>query len=82
MKVNMSWTDKIPAAFGQADKKFAEHPSDSEAAIKLLEAAHEQGVGRDDYLSEIKSWLKSQGCRTDHIKEEIDKVEDIGSYLK
>lgn len=78
----MSWKEKIPGAFGCADKKFARHALDSARAAELLAEANKEGVGFGEYLSEIESWLKSQGCSPDHIRREIIFVKDLSSYLK
>ena len=78
----MGWKDKIPGSFGSADKKFAGHANDCERAAELLEAANKADVGLNEYLTEIEKWLKSEGCSAAHIQQEMEKVKDIGRYLK
>lgn len=78
----MDWKDKIPGSFGAVDKKFAGHALDCERAVELLEAANKADVGLKEYLTEIENWLKSEGCRDNHIQREMKKVKDIGRYLK
>lgn len=78
----MDWKNKIPGSFGMVDKKFAGHAFDCERAAELLVAANKADVGLKEYLAEIENWLKSVGCNSDHIQEEMKKVKDIGHYLK
>jgi precorrin-3B methylase len=77
----MSWTSRISGCFGVADKKFALHASDTLRAAEMLKAASEENVGWDEYVNEIKSWLKSQGCEKNHIEEQMERVKDIRNYL-
>lgn len=78
----MSWKDRIPGAFGCADKQFSGHAYDSERAAELLVAANKENVGYRDYLAGIEDWLRSEGCSQQHINQEMAKVKDISSYLK
>lgn len=78
----MNWKKKIPGSFGSADKKLAGHALDCERAAELLEAANKADVGLSEYFAEIENWLKDQNCSDEHIQREMEKVKDIGYYLK
>ena len=77
----MSWKNKIPRAFGEADYEFAGHPSESEEAVELLRAASKEDVGLNEYLSRIREWLESEDCSDDHINRQIERVKDISNYF-
>lgn len=77
----MAWSDKISGAFGAMDKRFSGHGCDTIRAAELLATAVSEGVGFSDYLSEIESWLRTQSCTEEHIKEQMNRIRDIKNYF-
>lgn len=82
--MSSNWVDKIPGAFGCEDKKFAGHPCDIDRAVKLIEAANEQGVGFNEYCQTIHDWL-NRNCGqlgSAFIDEQMEKVRSLESYFR
>lgn len=78
----MTWKNKIPSCFGMADKVFAGHNIEITHAQNVLNEALLSNVGFCEYVSEAEAWLKSQGCKPDHIETQIDRIKNLTSYFK
>jgi hypothetical protein len=81
MEVVMSWKKQIPGCFGTVDCIFAMHPLDHERAQQLLVAAIKQKVSAREYRKAIKDYLISEGCGTDHIKEQLTRAMSLRTYF-
>lgn len=78
----MAVKNLIAGTYGSIDHIFAGHPADiGRAAVLIVEAINED-LGLEDYIQLHKDYLKSKGCSTAHIDEQIERVKDIGSYFK
>ncbi len=80
--MNSSWKNKIPGAFGETDKIFANHPRDIDRAVELIAAANAQGVGFNEFCTTINDWLQ-HNCNLGpaFIDEQMERVRDLKSYF-
>jgi len=77
----MSFKNELENSFGTADHIFGGHPIDSKNAREMLKEASAKGLSKNDIENEAREYLASKGCSSDHIDEQIKKVNDIESYL-
>ena len=72
----MNWKEDIPGTFGSADLIFAGHPCDAERALDLLKECYQSNVSLQDVLDEVEKFLKLKGAGAQHIRDQINKIND------
>jgi len=77
----MSFKDKIPGCFGTVDKIFAGHPLDQGRAKDMLIAALQETESWSEFENAIREYLSGEGCRSEHIDKQIERVKKVNSYF-
>jgi len=71
----------IAGSYGREDFIFAGHAYDAERAREAIVEAGKQAIGLKQYLNMHREYLQSMNCAQEHIEEQLECVQDIGSYL-
>ena len=66
---------EILGCFGQVDRLFAIHPYDEQRAFALLQKLRLLNTAWSDVRDRFRQALYADGCRADHITEQIVSVE-------
>ena len=70
------WEERVPGCFGNTDLIFAGHPLDENRAFDLLATLREGNVGWSEAKSAFRDHLEREGASTDHISNQISKIEN------
>jgi hypothetical protein len=73
------WKSRVAGCFGERDLIFAGHSEDENRLFALLTLLRIEGVGWAKVRKEIRSFLASKKCSSEHISREMKKVR---SYLR
>ncbi len=71
----------IAGSYGREDLIFAGHSNDTERAREAIVEAGKQAIGFTQYFNMHREYLQSMNCALEHIEEQLESVQDIGSYF-
>jgi hypothetical protein len=71
---SMSFDRELPRCFGVADRIFAGHPSDEDAAFEWLKSLRKRHIGWKAARAQIREYLKSKNARRAHIQEQVKRA--------
>ena len=66
-----TWKDRLPACFGNADLRFASHPTDEKRAKAMIREALGSGASNKEILNAIRAHLWEEGASREHIEKQM-----------
>lgn len=76
----MAWKEAVPACFGAADAKFANHPADEGRAKEVIQKAKAEGASVEDLQKEMLWHLYKEYNELgidSHFREQLETAKKI-----